>query len=256
MIYFSPGHIYLMPDTPPALLQVVRYIHDNPKGSVRCEEIADSTGLTYEEVEEILTLLLERGVIKVFDGIFYTTRAFDRIAPEFISLYEDRGSKELLELTMRGALSMYSPLREDTLKKAMFDLGFSHDGVTDLIVSDIEKKYIKKVRAIQIGKIQIGSRLVPVGFYAELDCDIQPIIDEFLEYYRKIGFIEHFFQEEVLIGRYRPEMAQPAREHIKKKRIEVRNRLRISSPPILSSPGFLSLTYSSRGLHRDLLSPL
>ena len=245
-----------MSHTRPTLLLVVRDIHDKMKIAVSREDIADSTGLSSEEVGKILDLLLEKGTLRRFDGVLYTIRTFEQIAPGLISIYTGMKSEESLEFAMRGALMIYSPLREDMLKRAMRDLGFSEKEVDDLIVRDLTMKYLKKVRAIHIGKIRNGSRLVPVGFYAELDADVHAVMEKLLEYYRRLGFVEEIFEEELLIGRYPPEMAQPARESIKKERIEVRNRLRISSPPILSSPGFLSFTYSSKGLHRDLLLPL
>lgn len=245
-----------MSRTRPVLLLVVQDIHDKMKIAVSREDIADSTGLSSEEVGKILDLLLEKGMLRRFDGVLYTTRTFERIAPELISIYTGMKSEKSLELAMRGALMIYSPLREDMLKRAMRDLGFSEKEVEDLIASDLTMKHLKKVRAIHIGKIRNGSRLVPVGFYAELDADVHAVMEKLLEYYRRLGFVEEIFEEELLIGRYPPEIASPARAYIKKERIEVRNQLRISSPPIFASIGVLSLTSLSKDFRQAPLSSL
>jgi len=226
----------------PVLVEVVIYIHDSQKGGFTREEVIDSTRLSPEEVDETLNLMIEKGLLKVFGNRFFRTPAFDEMAPKLISIYSDLRGERSIELALRGALSLYSPLREDMLKRAMLDLGFSAEEFDDLLIADIQKGYIRRVRAVHVGKIRSGSRLLPVGFYADLDLDVRPFLEGFLEYYRRIGFIEEIFEEVLLIGRYPPEIARPAREYIKNERVEVRNQLRLSSPPIFTSPPFLSLT--------------
>jgi len=215
----------------PAIVKLVRYLKDTGARKTQ-EELATIIDEPLEYVNKALGRLIAIDVVTQEEGgyLYHVTPDSDQFSAQLVEVYEKVNRKPAKEMLIRGMIcqipSQYL-FHIHTLLEILQREGIESEEFDQFLEQEIAQGYLTRIRVVYIGK---GLSIIPIY--------IPPYY-----FYRlhQLGIIDHqkydslkqeykddeFQEEDYLIARYPPELANPAREYIARERGQLRDNLKM-----------------------------
>jgi hypothetical protein len=214
----------------PAVVKVIKYLKDTGAKKTQ-EELATIIDEPLEYVNKALGKLIAINVVTQEEEgyLYHATPDSNQFAAQLMEVYEKVNRKPAKEMLIRGLICQIPPqylFHIHTLLEILQQEGVEREEFDQFLVQETAKGYLKRIRVVYIGK----------------EPSIVPIYIPPYYFYRlhHLGIIDHqkyaslkqeskddeFQEEDYLIARYPPELANPAREYIERERGELRDNLR------------------------------
>jgi len=196
----------------PVLVKILKFLKSEPRKQSPAF-IADSIREELRYVNTALKELVTRGVVVEEEGLFYykSTPRNEELSRKMFVLYDKLLKRPLL---IRGILS-FTPVRESSFFSILEDEGLGREQTEAFLKEEIRRGYVRKVRMMYVERHSLCTSLAP-----------------FFRLLQRKGYLDHeeykqlkerckelgipFTEEEYLVGRYPPELSQPAQEYLRK----------------------------------------
>jgi len=214
----------------PTIVKLVRYLKDT--GAKKTQgELATIIDEPLEYVNKALGRLIAIDVVAQEEEgyLYHATPDSDQFSARLVEIYEKVNRKPAKEMLIRGMICQIPPqylFHIHTLLEILQREGVEREEFDRFLEQEIAQGYLKRIRVVYIGKeLSIIPIYIPPYYFYRLHH--LGIIDHQKYASFKQGYKDDKFQEEdYLIARYPPELANTAREYIERERGELRDNLR------------------------------
>ena len=214
----------------PTILNLLEYLR-NSQAERTGEELSSIINESPKYVNKALERLVAMDMVTKEGGAFLykATPRSEGLLVQLREVYEAVAKKPEKELLIRGIICHIPPqylFHFDTLVRMLEGEGIGGEEAKEFLGEEMERGYLKKVRIIYMGIDPYPAPLYIPPFYYYYLCHLG-IIDKEKYQQLKEKYKDYELQEEdYLICQYPPELANPAKEYIRRERAEIRDRLR------------------------------
>lgn len=206
----------------PVSIKVLRLLKSSSERLTQ-KDIADNIKEEQEYVNRALKKLAQIGVITREAELYYykTIPRNDEFSGKMFKLYDKVVKKPFL---IRGLLSII-PFRANAFFEILESEGFDREELNAFLEEDIKSGYVRRIRVIYIER-EVSERSLSSLFRLYLRGRFLSLneYEELKEVCNNSGI--PLLEEDHLLGRYPPELANPALEYLKKENLRIEDRIR------------------------------
>lgn len=208
----------------PTLLKVLEYLRESKKPHTR-EDITRVIRKSQIQVTKALDKLCQKGMISSREQcyVYEDTPKAENFLKKMKAVYCQVANQPRLELVVRGLLSQLPLgylLRLENVLELLGKENISREEAKIFLAKETEAGYLRQVKVIYTGVTPtIPPLYIPSYYISQLRDVNSSEYDKVKRQCHSRG--EAFHEEDYLMGKYPPELAEPAREGFEKEKKEV-----------------------------------